>query len=171
VPKLELDSEEESVVGWTSAQSVLDTDLRKDKIYFREYLIVSMRVDAWKVPTALVKAYAQEEERKKLQEDKRETLSRRERSELQEAVRLTLKKKILPSISTFDVCWDLKRGILRFWSHSNRVNELFLELFEKTFDLPLVLQSPFTLAQQCASQEVLDKVVQLEPLCFAAERS
>ena len=168
IPKLDIEGEDEQAHGWTTLQSILDTEFTTEKLFFNEYMVFALRIDAWKIPTALVKAYATEEERQKCEEEGREQLSRKERSDLREAVRLNLKRQILPTLAAYDVCWHIDQGVLRFWNHANRANEIFVELFEKTFGLQLVLQSPFTLAQRAQLDEKqLEAMAALEPSLFS----
>ncbi|MCK6511456.1 recombination-associated protein RdgC [Myxococcota bacterium] len=168
IPVLDIESEEEQAHGWATTQSVLDTEFTLEKLFFNEYMLFTFRVDAWKLPTSLIKAYATEEERNLIAEEGRDQLTRKERKALREEVRLRLKRQLLPTIATYDVCWHPDQGVLRFWNHSNRTNELFVELFEKTFGLHLVMQSPYTLAQHAGLEDDdLQKMIALEPLLFA----
>ena len=71
VPALDIESEEEQAHGWATMQSVLDTEFTMEKLFFNEYVLFSFRVDAWKLPNSLVKAYAIEEERNLLADEGR----------------------------------------------------------------------------------------------------
>lgn len=159
---LTAESEEEQAVGWATAQSVLDTEITYEKLVVNEYVILTLRTDVWRIPPTLYKAHLAEAEKQRLAE--KETgkgLSRSEKVELRKAVRAMLKQRLLPSMSGIEMCWNLQRQEVRFWSHSKKSNEIFLEFFEKTFGQDLVPIAPYTLAEKMNLGEA-DKALLLE---------
>ncbi len=168
---LSLDSEEEEMVGWTNAHSILDRNFTPETLFFNEYIIFSLRIDKWKIPPTLLKAHIIEAERKFRQEFDKEHLSNREKKLIKEQVKIELKRKLLPSITVYDLCWQPDAGILRFWNLSPKINQLMIELFEKTFRLSLVPLSPYTLAERAQlTPEELDRVASLESIPFSEHR-
>lgn len=153
IRELELDDEEEEAFGWCSVESPLDTEFAIEKVFFNEYILIGLRFDRWKVPASLLNAHAIRAERYYKEEHSKEVLSRTEKKAIKENVGRDLKAKSLPSIACYDVCWNPTRREVRFWSLSNKQNEIFLELFEKTFDVSLVPVTPYTLAERAGFDE------------------
>lgn len=167
IPELTADNEDEQVTGWTLTESVLDTEFSIEKVFHNEYIIFSFRIDSWKIPAALQKAHQVAAERAHMEEQNREKLGKREKNLIKDKVRKELKNQTLPNLATYDVCWHPESGILRFWSLSARSNEMFVELFEKTFGLQLTPQTPYTIAERCGfEEEELVQMVNLEPQVF-----
>jgi DNA recombination-dependent growth factor C len=168
IPELTVESGEDSTLGWASAHSLLDTDLTESKVFMNQYLIASLRVDSWKIPSSLLKAYTVEETRAYKEKTGKEKLSRTEKTLLKETVKTHLKNRSLPSIASTDFCWDMEQNQVRFWTHSAKTNELFIELFEKTFNLNLVPLSPYTLAERMELEEdLLDEFEEIEQQSFS----
>lgn len=168
-PELTPDHEEEQVTGWAIVDRVLETEFRREAVIHNEYALFCLRIDSWKIPGPLLKAYQTAAERNYMLEHNREKLGKRERSQIKEVVRKDLKSKLLPSLAAYDVCWHIDKGLIRFWSLSSKANEAFIELFEKTFGLHLVPQTPYTLAERFGlDEEQLAEMAKLEPQTFAS---
>ncbi|HAA55239.1 MAG TPA: hypothetical protein DCE42_10820 [Myxococcales bacterium] len=168
IPELTLDNEDEEVSGWACIEDLLDVDFEIEKVFQLEYILLSFRIDRWKVPPTLLKAHLLKAERQFLLENDREKITKRERDLLKEQVKLSLKKQLLPSLSVYDLCWHPDQKVLRFWSHSARVNEYMVELFEKTFGLSLVPFSAYTWAETLGlSEDDLLKMADLESEPYA----
>lgn len=169
-PELTPEHEEDQVHGWALVERVLDTEFTQDKIFFNDYLLLSLRIDSWKIPSALLKAHQAEAERAYMKEQNRDKLGKREKTLIRDQIKKQLKTRLLPSLAAYDACWHMESGLLRFWSLSSRANELFIELFEKTFNMQLVPQTPYTLAEQFGfDEEELVKMATLEPQAFTGE--
>lgn len=169
-PELTLDNEDEQVHGWASVESILDVAFAPEKVFFDEYILLSFRIDRWKVPPTLLKAYAIEAEKAFLVENQRDKISKRERTQIREKVRLKLKQQVLPTLSATDLCWHPDQGVLRFWTHSSKTNEMMIELFEKTFEVSLVPLSAYTLAERAGlSEEELEQLTGLESEPFSPQ--
>ena len=134
--EFETESEETSM-GWTSIDNVLDTKFEFANYALGDYLIFSLRMDKKSVPPALLKLKAGEAERAFLAEKKQERLYKEQRKQIAESVRLNLLSKALPVPSFFDVCWCISKKWLIFGSHSEKVNDPFAKLFERTFQAKL----------------------------------
>jgi len=140
------EDEADQASGWCVIEKVFDLELDHEKMYREPYLLLGFRVDRWRVPTSLLNARMAEEEEKLLARTGREKLSRKEKSELKQRLVARLRTKVLPVSKSIDVCWDLEAGVVRFWSHARRVKDDFAALFEKTFRLELVEDSPYAVA-------------------------
>lgn len=143
---LDAAEEAEQRAGWCSIESPLDCELDHPKIYFNSYLNLGYRVDRWQIPAPLFKAHFAEAERAHLAKKGREKLGRQEKEELTAVVSRRLRAQLLPVMKVIDLSWNLETGVLRFWSQSPRVHEGLGELFEDTFGLSLVPESPYTVA-------------------------
>ncbi len=169
VPTLE-DGNEEEVYGWASVHNVLDTNLSDpESLFLDHYLILALRIDAWKISPTLLKAHILEASERYLQQTGGEVVSRKEKAIIKEQVKQDLKRQDLPSVAVFDLCWDLNSNIVRFWSHSERVKEKMVELFEKTFGTQLIAFSAYTMAEHAdVDEQVLQTMTELTPELFAA---
>lgn len=162
------EDEADQASGWCVIEKVFDLDLTHDKLYREPYLLLGFRIDRWRVPAALLNARLAEEEEKLLVRSGRDKLSRKEKSELKQRLVTRLRSKVLPVSKSVDVCWDLDAGVVRFWNHSRRVKDDFAALFEKTFKLELVEDSPYAAAVRAGlSEPLLDALSQSELTLFS----
>ncbi|MBN1944066.1 MAG: hypothetical protein JW797_00265 [Bradymonadales bacterium] len=167
---LTVESEEDISYGWVPIHDLLVQQFNSADLYEGSYLLLGMRIDRWALPPALLKALFRRAEQARLLEQKRDHLTRLERGELMEQQRRVLKRQTLPSVRLVDLCWNLERAELRFSSLSRTVNELFTELFEQTFGLRLLPDSPYISALHCRmNDELLGGLVDLKPARFVGE--
>lgn len=160
---LRVEEEETERVGWCCMGRTHDLELRHDEVFQGGYLCVGLRLDRWKVPSNLVKVHLAEATEQALAAGGKEKLSKREKDELKRRITLRLKKKTLPSMRSYDVVWNLDTGVLLFWSQSARLHLELSALFEATFGLDLVAESPFVAAMECGLSEAqLDALSGLE---------
>jgi len=134
---------EEEHVGWVSMSDPFDVDLNRDKVFLNNFLNIAFRVDRWRLPKPVFDAHYAEAEKQQLEKKGRERLSRKEKEELRMFVAKRLRKQVIPSMKTVDLSWDLDTGIVRFWNNSSKMHERLFELFEKTFKLKIVPESPY----------------------------
>ena len=133
-------------IGWCSVEDPFDTDLNHEAIFNNDYLNVALRIDTWRIPGPIFKAHFGEAEREYLERKGREKLSKREKDDLKALVTRRLRKQVLPAMKVIDLSWHLDSGIVRFWSSASKMHERLHEIFEKTFKLKLVPESPYTKA-------------------------
>ncbi len=148
-------------VGWVSLLDSDDTELEAGNCLFvasgGEQLRVSMRVDVLKAPASEVRRKLESKVRLVEGEQGRK-ISRRERRELKEEIVHTLRQRISPRVRTFDVAWNLDTGRLYFWSQTKGMNELFLDLFVKSFALRVELEGPTMWARAAVDLPTLAKI-------------
>lgn len=166
----ELDPEEDvsEKHGWANVIDPFDTDLDHEKVFYNEYTVLSMRVDRWVVPGPLLKAHLREAEEKLLERKGLEKLGRKAKSDLKSMVLKKLRKQLVPVTRSADLVWHVKDGVVLFFSHAKKSHELVQELFEKTFKLQLLLESPGTALHRrgmTAAEELL--FANLEPTVLA----
>lgn len=141
--ELSAESEDDFTTGWTVVGDMLDLDFTKTKVFRNEYLCLSLRVDKWSLPGALLKARIQQRGEDHMREFEKAKLLRSEKEQIREAVTREMKGQTLPSASLVDMVWNLEKGHVRFWTQSSTRVELFTELFESTFELRLVPTGPY----------------------------
>lgn len=162
-------SEEERALGWCSALFALDTELFPEQYLHNEYLVLALRIDTLSVPGPLLRLQAELEARRVMAEQQRDSLNRYERAEIKERVKLALRKRILPGVKAVDMVWHLDSGVLRFWTASEKLNLEFVELFESTFEMPIVPDSAYTIAAFGTApldEGALAKIAGLDPSLF-----
>ncbi|MFO0615096.1 MAG: recombination-associated protein RdgC [Polyangiaceae bacterium] len=134
--------------GWASVEDPFDLELDHEKVFFNEYLTLSVRIDRWVVPGPLLKAHLREAEEKLLERKSLERLGRKAKADLKDAVIKKLRKQLVPATKSVDLVWNLRTNVALLFSHSKKVHELASELFEKTFKRRLWVESPGTAAER-----------------------
>ncbi len=171
--------EEERTVGWVPAQDPIATEFTRDQVFYNQYIVFAMRIDKWSLPSAWVKAMMRkaiaerlpeleaEEAKKQTEEGKlrpKAKLSKAEKNKIKLEVTTDLKHKILPTMKTIDVVWNISERKLRLWTTSSAVCEEFAEMFEDTFGLTLNMDNPFLMAKHLGlSEKQLEAMVDAEP--------
>ncbi len=135
--------------GWCVIDRVFDLDFNHEKVFYNSYLNLGFRVDRWRVPAALLKAQLAEAEEELKAKKGLNKLGRTQKADLKQRITIRLRKRTLPSMRAFDLSWNLETGVVLFWSNSRRLHEELTTLFEKTFELTLVPESPFMAAVEC----------------------
>ncbi|MEE2644552.1 MAG: recombination-associated protein RdgC [Myxococcota bacterium] len=165
------EDEADQHIGWCNARSPFDTQLTEEKLVFGEYLVLGFRVDQLSVPGALLKLHCEREAKKLAHQLKKESLSRYELAELRETVQRKLRHRVLPTLKNIEVVLHSGNGVLRFFSTSKNMNELFMSLFEETFSVLLIPDTVFTLAHSAAlglDEEALRGLDRVEAEPFTA---
>ena len=134
---------EEEHSGWVSIADPFDLELTRDKVFLNNYLNLAFRIDRWRLPKPVFDAQFAEAERQLLERKNRERLTSKEKEELRLFVAKRLRKQVIPAMKIIDLSWDLEAGLVRFWSQSPKMHERLMEIFEKTFKLKLVTESPY----------------------------
>lgn len=145
---LTAESDSEESVGWCNIEHPLDTDFEPTKLFYNEYLNVGLRIDKWRLPGALLKAYLTEAQRAYLAKTGKAKLRRSEKDDLKAVVTADLKARLLPSMKTIDMSWNVHTGVVRFWTQSGATLEMFQDLFEETFQVRIVPDNPYVGALQ-----------------------
>jgi len=142
------DEDAEEHHGWCSITDPTSVDLAYEDFSFNEYVCLGLRVDRWLIPKPLLKAHLRDAEAEILKQKNLERLGRKARAELKLFVMRKLRRQVVPVTKTYDLVWDTGEGVCRVFSHSARVHLMLQELFEKTFRLRLVPESPGTAAER-----------------------
>lgn len=166
---IEPHSDEERSIGWANAVFPLEIEFDPEMYRFNEYFVLAVRIDTLVVPGPLLKLYTEAECRRVMIEQKRDSLNRYERAEIKEFIKKQLRKKMLPSIKAVDMVWNITEGVVRFYSSNEKVGLEFMELFEATFDITLVPDSPYTAALHggfALSEAQRDLLEDVQPTSF-----
>ncbi len=134
--------------GWCSIEDPMDTDLDHEKVFFNEYVCLGLRIDRWVVPKPLLLAHLRDAEDALLEKKGLERLGRKARADLKLFVLKRLRRQLMPSTRSIDLVWNVQSGVARFFSQAAKMHLLAQELFEKTFRLKLVPESPGTAAER-----------------------
>jgi hypothetical protein len=168
---LKPDDEALEATGWCVMERPFDLELDSAKMFHDSYVLLGFRVDRYRIPGALLKSQITDEEQRALTRSKKTKLSRNEKLEIKERVVMRLRKKVLPTSKAIDLCWHLDSGTVLFFGHSKRTIADFCALFEKTFALPLVEDSPYTAATRAGlSRELTRALKGVEPISFSSGR-
>lgn len=157
--------------GWCVLGDPLDLTLPRERVYLDGYLNLGFRTDRWAIPGPLLRTKVREAEAAYREKAGRERLGRRERAEIKEVVTRELRKKLVPSTRVVDLSWALEEGVVRFFSHTEKTTTAMLELFQKTFGIELVPESPYTLAERLGlGEEEAQAWAELEPTSLQSQR-
>jgi hypothetical protein len=165
------EDEASEAVGWCVIERPFDLDFEADRIFYDRFLVLGLRVDKWRIPGALLRAQVADEEQRILSRGRDKKLSRAEKDEIKLRVIARLRRKILPTSRAFDVLWDLDAGTVLLFTHSQRTTDELMALFQKTFGLELVADSPHAAAGRVDLPVALQKAFEkVEPISFAEGR-
>jgi len=154
--------------GWASIQDPMDIDLDHEKVFWNEYLSLGFRIDTWMVPKPLLTAHLRTAEAALLEKKGLPSIGRKAKAELKLMVLRKLRRQLVPSTKSIDFIWNTRTHVARFFSQSPRIHLLVQELFEKTFGLRLVPESPGTAAERWGFDARLEKLWDnLEPTVLA----
>jgi len=157
--------------GWCVMERPFDLELDSAKMFHDSFVLIGFRVDRYRIPGALLKSQISDEEQRQLARGKKTKLSRNEKLEIKDRVVMRLRKKVIPTSKAIDVCWHLDSGVVLFFGHSKRMSLDFMALFEKTFGMALLEDSPHAAATRAELPRELDRALkQIEPLSFSSGR-
>lgn len=159
---LEPEEEAEERAGWSALAQPFDLDITAEKVFSGPYLTLGFRLDRYRFPARVVQAELAKLSRAALQKSGHEKLSRTQKTELKRRVLSGLRRKYLPNMLGVDFVWNLDAGEAYFWSQSPGLLERLMALFEPSFGLTLVANSPFTAAARSVSKQERAALDQLE---------
>lgn len=164
---LKPEDDDEERHGWCNIEHPLDLEFDEHKIFFNEYMNLALRIDKWRIPGPILKAYCTEAERDYLAKNNKEKLRKSEKEDIKALVTADMKRRLFPTLKTIDMSWNVHTGMVRFWNQSAKTCELFQDLFEQTFNLRLVPDSPYISALQGEMNgDQMSLLPQLEPTTF-----
>ncbi|HEY0462921.1 MAG TPA: hypothetical protein VGC79_01875 [Polyangiaceae bacterium] len=157
--------------GWCVMERPFDLELDSAKLFHDNFVLLGFRVDRYRIPGALLKSQISDEEQRQLARGKKTKLSRNEKLEIKDRVVMRLRKKVIPTSKAIDLCWHLDSGVVLFFGHSKLMILDFAALFEKTFGLALLEDSPYAAATRAELPRELERALkQIEPVSFSSGR-
>lgn len=142
------DEAEEMRAGWCVMGENVGLELPYERVMLDGFVNLGLRIDKWTIPGALLRTRVREAETKYREKSGKERLSKREKIDVREIVVRELRRRLVPTVRVYDLSWSLEDGLVRFFSHSEKVTGTMLDLFAQTFGVELVPESPFTLARR-----------------------
>jgi recombination associated protein RdgC len=142
---LDREGEEDRAAGWVELDDPDSAALAPGSFLFGDHVVVTWRVDALRIPAAMVRAevdaWAKVHEAKHGQPPRRQ-----EKKAQKELVLRKLRRQAFMSTKTFDVSWNAGTDHVEIWATSAKVIEEIQVAFEETFGVHLVPRSPGALA-------------------------
>ena len=150
------DNYDERSIGWVSCLDMFDSEFAYTSYTVGDYLVLSLRIDERKVPTAALKKFTLKEEGRIKRERQIPRLSRDHRQEIKENMRLVLLKKAIPIPAVYDMAWNLSDNTVLFFSTSQKAIGSLEEFFKESFDLHLMMQIPYISAGHLLPADQVD---------------
>ncbi len=141
------DTYDEFSIGWVSVMNMFDAEFAYASYGVADYVCLTMRVDERKVSPKVLKKFCLKEEERIKRERQIPKLNRHQKLEIKENMQLMLMKKAVPVPATYDLIWNLSDSSLLFFSTNQKAQELLEDFFKDTFELHLMLQVPYNLAE------------------------
>ena len=160
------DSYDEYSIGWVSVLNMFDAEFRYASYAAGDYIVLGMRIDERKVPSAVLRKFCLKEEERLKKERQLPKLSRGQRLEIKENVKLMLTKKAMPAPAVYDLCWNMADGTALFFSTNGKAQTALEDLFKETFGLHLMLQVPYLTAGHLIGRDQEDGLANLSASIF-----
>lgn len=163
------DSDDEQHHGWCMVDKPFELTFDHSTLFANEYLNLGLRVDRWRLQVPLLKAKIEEAEANYRAKTQRTRLGKQQRAEIKLTVVRHLRKQTIPVTKSYDLSWNTTEKVLRFWSKSTKVLDLFQDLFEKTFKVKLLQESPVATAMSIGlTNEQRGVLTAIEPTLFSS---
>lgn len=166
--EIDLHTDADESLGWVTITDPFNVDFNLNQLLWGDYLMLSLRHDVIRLPAAAFKLHFRRALAEYLTETGKERATKAEEDEVKDHLTKQLRKRVLPAIRTYEFVWNIQRMEAWLFTANKRVNEIFLDFFGDTFTLPLIPKTPYSQLERLGlDQDVLDRVVQLEPTSFA----
>ena len=166
------DIPEERAFGWTNFDDMLDTEWQQSPPEKADYLAFSLRLETRRIPPAVLKKHTRiaiKAEEALIRQQGRKFVPRDRKKELAEQVKIRLMGRFLPIPAEFQVVWNTRTQIIFFASTQDKVKELFLDLFFRTFALHPEQLTPSSLAIHLLGEGAEKQLDRLSSTTFVAE--
>ncbi|MBL8632975.1 MAG: recombination-associated protein RdgC [Myxococcales bacterium] len=157
---INVESNEDKSLGWSSIFDENDLDLSFDKFFFEGHIMLALRQDTLKPPAAMVKRLLKQRQQH-IESERGQLLSAAALRDLKAILVAELRKTTPPKTRTVDVVWNLEEQRLAIYSHAKSMNEALLALFSQTFNLGLDIEGPALWAKE-QSEHDSKQVAQLK---------
>jgi DNA recombination-dependent growth factor C len=127
-------SDQDESVGWVRFDDAFSSEHDPATLVDEHgYLLLRLRIDRLKVPTATLNAFVARAEREKAAERGGHKLSRAELTALKLEINKRLRLRSLPRMQLIEIAWQVQTGDVRLFSTSSSVVEMFTNRFKQTF--------------------------------------
>lgn len=156
-------------IGWTSISDPFDSEFELAKVSWGDYWVCALRQDVIRIPAAAFKLHFKKALGEYLAQTGKERATKAEEEEVKDHLEKSLRRRVLPSIRTYDVVWNLQRGVVWFWTTNKRMGEIFTDLFTDTFGFPLIPKNPYALLERMElPEELMKTAIAIEPAVMSA---
>lgn len=146
---------DDTQTGWIGPRHVLDTEIDPQQIGVGQFAHFALRIDRFRTPSNVLRAYVQMEEDAALRASGRAFLSKGERRNAREAARLRAEQEArgggFRRMSAYPVLIDLAAGTVYLGNLGGAVGERFMLLFSDTFGRALEPADPERVATRIMS--------------------
>jgi hypothetical protein len=160
-------------IGWTTGETILDTDFDLLKNVYDDALHFALRVDVQKLPGDLFRAYAQTELKALAAENPSGRPSARQRKEARELAKARLEQEAHDGRylrrKAYPVLWDRQTNELLVSTTAAGVLRHLEHLFHETFGLTIEPYTAGRQAQRWESEENAGALAKVQPSAFVAD--
>lgn len=150
---IEEDSDIERSMGWVNIMNIFDNKFTGEEFFQDTFIALSLRIDNRRVPSHILKQYCNIAEEERKVDLGKDFLSKEARENIKDRVKFQLLRKIIPTIRTFDMIWDINKGDIFFSSLNDKIGDEFQGIFKKTFGIHAIPLCPYTIAQNILTDE------------------
>lgn len=153
------DIPEERAFGWTNFDDLLDTEWKQSVPEKDPFIVFSLRLDTRRIaPATLAKELklALEAEQERIRSLGKKFISRDRKKEIAEQTKLRLLARTLPTPAYFEVVWDPSTGTIWLGSVSSKIQDMFCELFFRTFEVMPKLLTSYEMAVSYVPEDSID---------------
>lgn len=166
--EIESSSDRDEAAGWVTLEDPFNTEFDAEKVFFTDYVCMTLRVDKIRIPANVFKLHLQRALADNAAEKGKERLSKDEKDEVRDFLHVQLRRRVLPTIQTIDAAWNLETNRVWLFSQNKVVAELFEQLFHNTFGFTLAPKSPYIqLGYSGLSDDLRDQALNVEPAVFS----
>ncbi len=160
------DTVDEFSIGWVSVANMFDSRFAYGSYAVADYIVLALRLDERKVPSAVLNKFALKEEERVKKEREVPKLSRSHRQEIKEQVKRELISRAVPTPSVYDLSWNLADNTVLFFSTNKKAHAVIEDFFKECFGLHLVLQVPYLAADRLLDADGQKALTELRPAIF-----
>jgi len=160
---------EEERFGWADWRNPLIVPPDPNWISQDCYVIFALRTDTRKVPSTLLKSTTELRVQEVMKKQGLAFIGREARIAIQEEVKSELLGKVLPTIHSVDVVWDIKRGIVWTTACSAKAQSNLNSCFIRSFRTQLKPLITLSLAEYLVPKIPIDTLAVLDPIDLAHE--
>lgn len=164
------DIPEERAFGWTNFDDLLDTEWKQSIPEKDPFIVFSLRLDTRRIAPAIFSKelkLALEAEQERIKSLGKKFISRDRKKEIAEQTKLRLLARTLPTPAYFEVVLDPSTGTIWLGSVSSKIQDMFCELFFRTFEVMPTLLTSYEMAANYIPEDNIGALNSLTPSNFS----